>query len=85
MSDKRAKFSTFEQRVDWLVRNDFIWIKWWKDHSVGLGFYLGKKNFWSYLIYKMKQAKLYSKKTYCLDVKLKDEMTAAAKILRIKK
>ena len=77
MSDSRAKLSTFEQRVEWLINKKTLWYDMWYTKSESSLYTVTRK-----LINYMKRDGLFSTTTYWCDVKLKKELYAAAKIIR---
>lgn len=87
MSEPRSKLSTFEQRVDWLLKHQELWIKWFTADKTSylipvLGsdpskLLLGRRN----LFLAMQRDGLFSKSTYWLDCKLYHELIAAKKVI----
>jgi len=76
MSGNRAKLSTFDERVDWLVRKQALWYETWRDGSPSMIRVLKK------LFMYMQRDGLFSPTTNYLDVKLKKELFSASLCLR---
>lgn len=83
------KFSSFKKRVKWLVKHKKLWINWFPQvshHNYFIPFdspvnvYACRRK----LFLSMQAKGLFSPKTYWIDVKLRNELIAAYKIVRSK-
>lgn len=81
--------SSFKKRVKWLVKHKKLWSNWYPlvdKHDYFIPFdapidiYAARHK----LFRSMQAAKLFSPTTYWLDVKLRNELVAAYKIVRSK-